>query len=494
MQSKDTRTPYIHLIPASKLHKYATKEKGIIRLKDGVIKGLEVLLKEKTDKVDRVIFVNDAFLNAYNSKATFRLSLGGYGSGKSYSKALEYLLLSMGYGNQGYFRALFLRKNKEDVRDSQFQLFKDIIDAYQLNEWFSIKETTMDITCKCTGYKLLAAGAYEVASLKSINDITHVWLEEPINKGRKNKRRRADISREDFETLNIRVRTEKADLHMDLTFNPISKSTWIYEDFFDEKKKKYKVTNDPNATEEAFVLKTNYLDNYFTSDKAKQDMARLTGNEAIVGRDGDWAMEKTGLEWLYRFDRAKHVGRVAYYKDLPIFASFDFNNLPYQTMMGIQVMRYFNEVKQKNILQIRVFREFCMAPPFNHPKHAINTLEAEYIKRYGYNVVSVFGDCSGKYGVNNYLDIFDKLKKYLPSDGNQVGEANPHRHTIREIDIEILIDKNNCPNLINDCENLQTDVKGYDPEKEDGIETKGHTYDTLAYFIAQYFEYLLKDR
>lgn len=502
MRLKKVKAPTIVTLPASELELWGEKVKGVITLYPHALDILHEIKKKelKGKKIDRVIFVNDIFLENRDRKETFRLSIGGYGSGKSYDKALEYILLSM---RKEYFRALYVRKNSTDIRDSQFLLFKDIINEYQLNQYFTIQETEMNITCKFTGHILMAAGLSEVTQLKGINNITHVWYEEPINKARKKKKKRADITREDFETLNLRVRTEKAELHIDMTANPISKDTWVYEDFFHPTKAKYKVTTDPNKPQEAFYLKTTYLDNYFASEKQKRDMERLTGDEALIGRLGEWAGEKTGYEWLNKYSTIKHTGKCVYYKDLTVHLSFDFNMLPYQTMLAIQTRRYYNKVKNKEILQVRVFKEYCMTPPLNSPKFAIELFEDEYLDNFGFNAVSIYGDCSGKYGVDNYIDIESHLEKYLASDGNMVGDANPNRHIIRDIindilddqyDIEILVDKDKCPNLINDMANLQTDVKGFDPEKEDGIESLGHTYSALAYFIAQYFQYLLTSK
>ena len=52
--------------------------------------------------------------------------------------------------------------------------------------------------------------------LKSIPDVTDIWIEEPID-------RKGSVTEADFTELNRRLRCEKATNHIHLTFNPIAK-------------------------------------------------------------------------------------------------------------------------------------------------------------------------------------------------------------------------------------------------------------------------------
>ena len=172
-----------------------------------------------------------------------------HNSGKSDWKATELLAKAF---VQPYFRGIFSRKFAEQIRDSQFQLFKDLIKRYRLSPYFTVKESDMDIICKHNGNQLLSAGLDDVDKLKSIPDVTDIWIEEPID-------RKGSVKEDDFLELNRRLRCPKASNHIHLTFNPVSKASWIYRRFFAE------------DLYDTFALKTTYVDNAFLpEDEAQQ--------------------------------------------------------------------------------------------------------------------------------------------------------------------------------------------------------------------------------
>lgn len=82
--------------------------------------------------------------------------------------------------------------------------------------------------------------------LKSIYDITGIWIEEA-----------SEITEEDFNQLDIRLRTQFDQyLQMILSFNPISITHWLKKRFFD--------TQDPRAT----THRSTYRDNRFLTPEA----------------------------------------------------------------------------------------------------------------------------------------------------------------------------------------------------------------------------------
>ena len=215
------------------------------------------------------IVVNDVFIPEFFRPELVQVWYGGSGSGKSDAKATELLLKCI---TQPYFRGLFTRKYREHIRDSQFLLFKDLIDRYRLKSFFRIKESEMDIVCTANGNMLLSGGLDDVDKLKSIADITDIWIEEPIN-------RKDSVHLSDFTELVRRLRSDKASLHLHLTFNPISKATWIYSILF--KTQAYKTR----------ALKTTYLDNHFrppSEDEKYQALKEIDYNEWNIYANGEW--------------------------------------------------------------------------------------------------------------------------------------------------------------------------------------------------------------
>ena len=93
----------------------------------------------------------------------------------------------------------------------------------------------------------------DVEKLKSVAGINRVWVEEA-----------SEITEQDFNQLDLRLRGKnKLGYQMTLTFNPISELHWLKRVFFD--------IGDDNA----FILKTTYLDNPFLDDKYRETLERL---------------------------------------------------------------------------------------------------------------------------------------------------------------------------------------------------------------------------
>ncbi len=213
---------------------------------------------------------------------------------------------------------------------------------------------------------------------------------------------------------------------------------------------------------------------------------------------GDWdARPKTGEEYFNKFNRHRHVQKVPYIEKMPIHLAYDFNVLPYMTQLCIQV------VPSESATQIRVFREFCLPPPLNSSKSVCKA----FLNHYGDFRPSVFyyGDSTGKNRIpgkgNDYAfrDIEEELRPVLNNNSDRVGRRN--RNPLKRRDfvneclegqhgVEILIDEN-CHELINDFENLQTDVNGKLKVKVNGVEIIGHTSDAFEYFITEIFSNLI---
>jgi phage terminase large subunit len=242
-------------------------------LKDGVTeKAKSVLLK--AGKIP--VIINDAYIQHLFRPERIQVFYGGSGSGKSDYKATELLFKCL---CQKFCRVLFLRKYREQVRDSQFLLFKGLISRYELGEHFHVKESEMDIICRRTGNMLLSGGLDDVDKLKSTPDITDIWIEEPID-------RRGSISSTDFTELDRRLRSPLASNHIHLTFNPISKESWIYDYFF------------RSDSYGAFKLKTTYLDNFYSPPEQIRQFDILKEkkpDEYAVYALGEWGTLKQGL-------------------------------------------------------------------------------------------------------------------------------------------------------------------------------------------------------
>jgi len=196
-----------------------------------------------------VIKLNKAFKNAKKTDKRYRILYGGAGSGKSHYMGQETILNMLSNKEYSY---LIVRKTNKSIRNSVFKLLCDIISEYDLTSKFHINKTEMSIRC-LNGSTVITSGLDDVEKLKSIAGVNRIWVEEA-----------SEISEQDFNQLDLRLRgINKVGYQMTLTFNPISELHWLKRVFFDL------------GSNEAFVLKTTYLDNKFLDDKYIDTLKQL---------------------------------------------------------------------------------------------------------------------------------------------------------------------------------------------------------------------------
>ena len=185
---------------------------------------------------------NETFLPLFFDQHRFLVLKGGGGSGKSIfagRKVLERVTTEPGH------RWLVCRKVARTLRESCWaQLVRQIWDFYP-QAGAKINKSDMTITFR-NGSAILFAGLDDVEKLKSIFNITGIWIEEA-----------SELEEGDFNQLDIRLRTDfNQYLQMILTFNPISITHWLKRRFFDRK--------DPRAR----VHESTYKDNRFLTPEA----------------------------------------------------------------------------------------------------------------------------------------------------------------------------------------------------------------------------------
>lgn len=198
----------------------------------------------------------EEFLFDWNQK--FQFLVGGYGSSKSYHVALKIILKLISEKR----KALVVREVFETFRDSCFSLFEEIIYDLELNtKGVRLTTSPMKISFP-NGSKIIFKGMDKPGKLKSINDVSLIWLEEC-----------SEIKYAGFKELMGRLRHPKMKNHMILSTNPISKSNWTYKYFFIDKENKVIKLDDYRLyKEKVVVVNDTYYhhstadDNYFLPD------------------------------------------------------------------------------------------------------------------------------------------------------------------------------------------------------------------------------------
>lgn len=185
---------------------------------------------------------NDKFLPLFFDKHRYLVLKGGGGSGKSIfagRKILERVTTEPGH------RVLVCRKVAKTLRESCFAQLVGQADQHYRDCGYKVNKSDLKIVFQ-NGSEILFAGLDDPEKLKSIYDITMIWIEEA-----------SELEKADFDQLDIRLRTRfPYYLQMILSFNPISITHWLKKRFFDRR--------DPRAT----VHESTYKDNRFLTAEA----------------------------------------------------------------------------------------------------------------------------------------------------------------------------------------------------------------------------------
>lgn len=188
---------------------------------------------------------NDAFIPCYMNKSRYLVLYGGAGSGKSVFVGQKVVYRMLTESNHKF---LVARKVEATIRESARAEIIGAIKSMGVDSLFYYSTApTGEMTISCVnGNKIIFRGLDNKEKLKSIKDITGLWLEEA-----------SDFALDDFTQLDLRLRGKHIQNYKQviLSFNPISSKHWLKTRFFD--------TKDADAT----VLHTTYKDNRFADAK-----------------------------------------------------------------------------------------------------------------------------------------------------------------------------------------------------------------------------------
>ena len=156
----------------------------------------------------------------FDWESKFYFLVGGYGSSKSYHIALKIILKLLSEKRT----CLVVREVYATIRESCYSLFAEICADMNLEERLKFAKSPLQITFS-NGSRIIFRGMDKAEKLKSINNISLIWVEEC-----------AEISYSGFKELLGRLRHPDLKLHMILSTNPVARSNWTYEYFFKQQK------------------------------------------------------------------------------------------------------------------------------------------------------------------------------------------------------------------------------------------------------------------
>lgn len=162
------------------------------------------------------------FLFDWNQK--FQFLVGGYGSSKSYHIALKLILKLL----EEKRTALVIREVYDTHRESTFSLLQEIVSDLGIDRVVKCRSSPLALTFR-NGSSILFKGLDKPEKLKSINNISIIWIEEC-----------SEVSYEGFKELLGRLRHPSLPLYMMLSTNPVGQDNWTYRHFFrDEQLKRF---------------------------------------------------------------------------------------------------------------------------------------------------------------------------------------------------------------------------------------------------------------
>lgn len=173
---------------------------------------------------------------------------GGAGSGKSVFAAQRLIVRMM---SKKLCNVLVVRKVGDTNRTSTFALLRQVITRWGLYSLFDI--TDLRIVCKVTGNECIFKGLDDPEKIKSVTfakgELTDIWIEEA-----------SEITEEDFNQLDIRLRGKGIHGQITLSFNPVNILHWLKKRFFDQQ------------DDRAITLKTTYKDNAHLDDDYRRTL------------------------------------------------------------------------------------------------------------------------------------------------------------------------------------------------------------------------------
>ncbi len=167
--------------------------------------------------------INEHFLDIINDwNHRFYFTVGGYGSGKSYNVGgIKLILKALQEPNR---KILVCRAVFRTIKESCYDLLKEIIFDMGLERYFRFRTSPLEIVCNFNNSRFIFMGLDDPAKLKSVNGVSIIWLEES-----------PEANYDTFLELNGRLRTLNQSMHIIMTNNPVSKTSWTYNHFFKNK-------------------------------------------------------------------------------------------------------------------------------------------------------------------------------------------------------------------------------------------------------------------
>lgn len=196
--------------------------------------------------------------------------MGSAGSSKSYSITQKLIIRAC----NEKIRILVCRRYGTTIRNTVFATFKEVLAKWQLTPHVKINESDFRIVFP-NGSEIIFLGLDDEAKLLSLNNIGTIFVEEAY-----------EVPQNIVEQLNLRMRGNVLNQQIILAWNPISKTSWLYD---------FTVVNPPANS--VFIHST-YKHNPFLNKEyieALEELYVRNPQKARIFCDGEWGVDAEGL-------------------------------------------------------------------------------------------------------------------------------------------------------------------------------------------------------
>ena len=404
----------------------------------------------KSKKIRLPDLVGKGYKDFWNFKGRYRVCKGSRGSKKSKTTALFFIYSMMKYPGANL---LVVRKVYRTLKDSCFTDLKWAINILGVQDYWSVKESPLEIIYIPTGQKILCRGLDDPLKVTSITvetgNLCWAWIEEAY-----------EINKEqDFNMLDESIRgTVEEPLYkqITLTFNPWNERHWLKKRFFD--------VEDENI----MAKTTNYMCNEWLDDSDKklfEDMKKNNPRRYQVAGLGNWGIVE-GLVYENWEEKEFDVNEISKRKGVKSAFGLDFGytNDPSAFFCGLI------DVANK---EIYVFDEIY--------KNAMKNRQiAEEIIRKGYGKEKIVADSQEPKSIDELYDLglkgIRKSRKGRDSINNGVQYIQDYKIIIHP----------RCVNFITEISNYMWDKDKFDNPVNKPVDDFNHLMDAMRYALESY--------
>jgi phage terminase large subunit len=342
---------------------------------------------------------------------------GGAGAGKSYSIAQKVIYRCISEPNTTH---LVCRKTARSNRISTHPLICGIMDRYGLTSLYSTNKTDLTIVFhEPINSIIYFVGLDDVEKLKSIVDLTSIWVEEA-----------SEITEDDYRQLQLRLRGGVGDYHQLISStNPVGgKRHWIYRHFFQR---------DPGPNTK--VLLSNVYHNQYADESYIDALEAIKRENPTLGKiylDGDFA-DMVGQ--IFEYDTFPHYNPFLY--KYPHYIGLDFGYNDPTAVVSVRVDNvtksiYCNELLYESNYTNQDVIQFLLNHPLTKKKDldiicdSAEPARIEELRRAGLKAIPAI---KGAHSVLQSIYLLQNYKINVYEDShNLIGELSSYCWQVKD--------------------------------------------------------------